>query len=142
MRIAVFVITACSLIAAPASSEDETIATPLGNPAYSDPAAPWKTVSDAKNEAVLEQFRGVQLPSQDDESCQDRITKARELFGQSPLLKRDPASPDKPHLIYAVDRRQDGCSVIVMKGAPDDIRPLPSPMTGAPLLLPADAAEE
>lgn len=73
--------------------------------------------------------------------CRDRITKARELLGQPPLLDREPASPANPHMIYAVDRRQDGCSVMVMKGNPSDIRQLPLPMEGNPL-MPAQGDEE
>lgn len=76
------------------------------------------------------------------EDCRDRISKARELFGKSPLLNREPASPDKPYLIYAVDRRQDGCSVMVMKGDPDDIRPLPLPSDRPILMIPAESVEE
>ncbi|MGB3711086.1 MAG: hypothetical protein WA985_05305 [Erythrobacter sp.] len=59
------------------------------------------------------------------ESCRDRISQAREASGQPPLLRREPASPENPLAIYAVDRTQDGCSVVVMMGEPEDIRPVP-----------------
>ncbi|AOL23568.1 hypothetical protein Ga0102493_112556 [Erythrobacter litoralis] len=63
--------------------------------------------------------------SPDREACRDRIEHARRASGQPPLLRRGPATPDDPVLIYAVDRRQDGCAVMVVKGDPQDIRPLP-----------------
>ena len=71
-----------------------------------------------------------------DAECRDRITHAREAAGKPPLLERGPASPDKPYLIYAVDRRQDGCAVMVMKGDPADIRPLPARPDGAARIIP------
>ncbi|MBU2588209.1 MAG: hypothetical protein KJ872_08860 [Alphaproteobacteria bacterium] len=69
--------------------------------------------------------------------CRDRISQARQDAGKPPLLDREPASPDKPYHIYAVDRRQDGCAVMVMKGDPADIRPLPVAPDGPLLLIPA-----
>jgi hypothetical protein len=71
-----------------------------------------------------------------DAECRDRITHAREAAGKPPLLEREPASPDRPYLIYAVDRRQDGCAVMVMKGDPADIRPLPVRPDGAARIIP------
>ena len=114
----------------------------LDNPAYADPAKKWETIDDAgavgsapaelksDEESLLEQLRS--------EGCRDTINKARVQLGQPPLLDREPATPDKPHYIYAVDRREGGCSVMVMKGSPGDIRPLPAPMEG-PLKIPAEA---
>ena len=67
--------------------------------------------------------------------CRDRVMSAREDAGLSPLLNREPASPEKPYAIYAVDRRQEGCSVMLMMGTRDDIRPLPGPAEGSPFLL-------
>lgn len=63
----------------------------------------------------------------DREQCRDTITLAREAAGQPPLLDRRPASAENPYLIYAVDKRVDGCAVMVMKGNAADIRPLPAP---------------
>lgn len=92
----------------------------------------------AKGQIMIDE-RSLISPSRAE--CQDRITKARELLGEPPLFDREPASPANPHLIYAVDRRQDGCSVMVMKGNPSDIRQLPLPMDGNPL-MPAKGVEE
>jgi hypothetical protein len=71
------------------------------------------------------------------EHCRDRITHAREASGLPPLMDRGPASADNPYLIYAVDKRVDGCAVMVMKGNVKDIRPLPPRPEGPVLLLPA-----
>lgn len=111
----------------------------LDNPAYTEPAEKWDSL-----EEVMAR-RGVLPPppmTDDAESCSDTIHEAREASGQAPLLEREPASPDKPHAIYAVDRRQDGCSVMVMMGDPDDIRPLPLPAESPQQVIPADAAPD
>ncbi|WP_152553425.1 hypothetical protein [Erythrobacter longus] len=71
------------------------------------------------------------------EKCRDHISQARKAIGQSPLLEREPASPEKPYAIYAVHREQDGCSVMVMMGSQGDIQPLPSADPNGPYLLPA-----
>ncbi len=60
----------------------------------------------------------------DDAQCRDRIHMVREERGL-PKLERETADPDKPVMIWAVDRREHGCAVMVVKGNPDDIRPLP-----------------
>ncbi len=56
--------------------------------------------------------------------CRDRIIEAREERGL-PALRRETASPDEPLFIAAVDKRIDGCSVLVMRNNTSDIRPLP-----------------
>ena len=72
-----------------------------------------------------------------DDRCRDVISQARQEAGKPPLLEREPASPDRPYHIYAVDRRQDGCAVMVMKGDPADIRSLPARPEEPMLLMPA-----
>lgn len=59
------------------------------------------------------------------EQCRDRITQARDAAGKPPLLDRGPASPDRPYHIYAVDKRIDGCAVMMMHGDVNDVRPIP-----------------
>ena len=71
------------------------------------------------------------------EFCRERITHARETSGQPPLKDRGPASADNPYLIHAVDKRIDGCAVMVMMGDAKDIRPLPAKPEGPVLLIPA-----
>ena len=56
--------------------------------------------------------------------CRDRIIQARQERGLPPL-RRETATPDEPLFIAAVDKRIDGCSVLVMRNNTSDIRPLP-----------------
>ena len=109
--------------------------TSLDNPAYTYPPERWETLEDAMEaarEAGIVVPQGVRIGDPDEAGCRDRIHDAREASGQpplpdpdqgeldtlpaQPLLERQPASPDRPQAIYAVDRRQDGCSVMVMMG--------------------------
>lgn len=77
-------------------------------PSYRTPAVPWNSYEDAQAEDTV---------------CQDRIFRAREESGQPPL--GDSPTEADPLMIWAVDRREDGCAVLVAKGDPDDIRPIP-----------------
>ena len=70
------------------------------------------------------------------ENCRDRIELVREERGL-PKLERDSASPDEALLIAAVDKRVDGCSVMVMRHDTSDIRPLPEFEDGPSQLMPA-----
>ena len=56
--------------------------------------------------------------------CGDRIQLVREANGY-PRIENLPASPDRPYMIAAVDKRVDGCAVMQMHGDASDIRPLP-----------------
>lgn len=114
------------------SGTAEAIVLPLDNPAYLRTPAQARLIERAQNENAP-----TAVPS--DAECRDRITQAREAAGKPPLLDREPASPDKPYHIYAVDRRQDGCAVMVMKGDPADIRPLPAAPDGPMLVMPAQS---
>lgn len=93
----------------------------LDMPSYEEPVRPWRDIEDA-------------IPSP--EECRDRIYQARAAAGQ-PELEGETADPDEPLLIWAVDRREQGCSVLVVKGDPEDIRPVPRPPEDAPRLIPA-----
>ena len=57
--------------------------------------------------------------------CRDRIHEVRRELGQ-PALDRE-APSQEPLFIAAVDKRIDGCSVMVMRNDTSDIRPLPAP---------------
>ena len=59
-------------------------------------------------------------------ACRDRIELVRQERGL-PKLQRDTARPDEPLFIAAVDKRIDGCSVMVMRNDTADVRPLPAP---------------
>ena len=67
--------------------------------------------------------------------CRDRIELVRQERGL-PTLQRDTASPDEPLLIAAVDKRIDGCSVMVMRNNTSDVRPIPE-ADGVGRLMPA-----
>ena len=156
MRIFVLPVSAIALVGA-----NEPPANQLDNPAYSTPPERWETLDDAVEDAREAGFvvpDGVRLGDPEDYECRDRIHDAREASGQpplpelapqgpealpgTPLLDRQPASPDRPQAIYAVDRRQDGCSVMVMMGDPDDIRPLPLPADRFARMIPAEDAAQ
>jgi hypothetical protein len=67
--------------------------------------------------------------------CRDRIHMVRQERGL-PTLQRDTASPDEPLFIAAVDKRIDGCSVMVMRSDLSDVRPLPA-IAGPGRMIPA-----
>lgn len=111
----------------------------LDNPAYSDPARKWTSIDDATGAPVIsEETRELLEKLRNQRKCSDTISKARAEAGL-PMTQREPASPDKPYLVYAVDRREDGCSVMVMKGDTDDIRQLPKPIDGPAGIIPAES---
>jgi hypothetical protein len=93
--------------------------TPLDQPSYEEPARAWTSIEDARPSA---------------EECRQRIQHVRDQTGK-PTLDRSPASPDKPMLMYAVDQKLDGCSVIVPVSDPSDLRQAPEPRP--PELIPA-----
>ena len=93
----------------------------LDMPAYEEPASRWETIEEA---------------TAGDENCRDRIHQVRKENGQ-PEIEEDTGEPDEAMHIAAVDHRIDGCSVLVMRGNTDDIRPLPKP-AGEPKLVPAE----
>jgi hypothetical protein len=77
-----------------------------------------------------------ELPVTSPADCRDRIERVRDELGQ-PGLEREPASPERPFLIAAVDKRIDGCAVMQMKGDVNDLRPLPEAPSGPPRIQPA-----
>ncbi|MXO59667.1 hypothetical protein GRI89_08955 [Altererythrobacter salegens] len=76
------------------------------------------------------------LPEKADTVCRDRIEQVRTERGL-PKLQRETAQPEEPYFIAAVDKRVDGCSVMVMRNNTIDIRPLPKFDPKAPLVQPA-----
>ncbi|MXP42813.1 hypothetical protein GRI75_14295 [Altererythrobacter soli] len=70
------------------------------------------------------------------ENCRGRIERVRQERGL-PQLRRDSASPEEPLLIAAVDKRIDGCAVLVMRHDAGDIRPLPPFQDGPARRMPA-----
>lgn len=121
------------------SADPGTQVQSLDNPAYSEPSERWESLEDALPDGEIPPIRGVTLDEITQADCRDRIEEAREVSGQTPLLQREAASPSDPQMIYAVDRRQEGCSVMVMMGSHEDIRPLPKRMDEPAQVIPADA---
>jgi len=66
--------------------------------------------------------------------CRDRIQQVRRELGK-PVLDRDNTPPQAPLFIAAVDKRIDGCSVMVMRNDTSDFRPLPA--EGEARMMPA-----
>lgn len=66
--------------------------------------------------------------------CTDTIQHVREQRGLPPIERRA-ADPDEPILFKAVDHNVGGCDVLLVGDG--DIRPLPEPREGEPLLRPA-----
>ena len=114
------------------------IALPLAALALIGAAEAAPPVAVAGPEASIRELRPF---SRSDEQCRDRINLARDSAGKRPLLDREPASPDKPHRIYAVDKRIDGCAVMVMHGDVSDVRPLPARSEGVLRLMPAKTGQ-
>ena len=130
MRKILIAFSTVAFVSLTAAAEPGSPALGLDNPAYADPAKKWDTIDEAV--ATLPEV------TIDLGACRDMINKARIEAGQMPLFDRETASPDTPQMIYAVDRREGGCSVMVMKGDMNDIRPLPTPPATGAQLIPAE----
>lgn len=107
-----------TLLAVPLLASATPPAAIVSLPSYEGPARPWPNLQDTEAKKY----------------CRERIQQARAAAGQ-PRLDRSPASADKPILHYAVDRRIDGCGVLVPVGDPAGMLPPPEP--GPPVVLPA-----
>lgn len=93
----------------------------LDQPGYAVPVKPWSDIEQPSREL----------------ECRERIRQARAAAGEPPIEPRT-ASPEKPILHYAVDRKVDGCGVLVAVGDPAGMIPPPKP--GPPILYrPAQA---
>jgi hypothetical protein len=57
-------------------------------------------------------------------NCRGRLETVRQERGLPKLDRKDTGTSD-PLLILAVDRRMDGCEVLVMRNNANDVRPLP-----------------
>ena len=69
--------------------------------------------------ANSEEPRSAMLELQPDfpstERCRNRNLPAGDNPSRQPRLERGPATPEMGQVIYAVDRRVDGCSVVLVK---------------------------
>lgn len=81
-------------------------------------------------------------------NCRDRMERAQDeepsvTLPSFPLFQRAPDTPDNsPLAIYAVDRRENGCGVMVVMGNPEDVRPLPKLDADDHRLMPAEGDRE
>ena len=113
--VASIVLLSASLSAAGFAPERMPLA---GQPSYEEPARAWSSIEEPAAR----------------QRCRDRIEQARAASGK-PKLERDATHPDEPLMMYAVDRRVDGCGVLVPVADPSDIRQAPAPRT--PQIIPA-----
>ena len=120
-------ISAALALAGATEQETGMVAAPFfDNPAYVAPTGPWKIVPTTDFDEA--------------KKCADTIREARDSAGL-PALDRRTAAPEKPELIWAVDHRRDGCGVLVMRGYPHDIRPIPQPADDV-TIIPAGWGEQ
>ena len=113
MRIMVLSLAAVSLLA-------------IGSAAsVAEPSSPHNGSSDTAHspDARHEDGNLQELPSTG-EDCTQQTARTSQPSDQRPQFRREPAPAEKPLAIYAVDRREDGCPMIVMLGNPDDVRPM------------------
>jgi hypothetical protein len=71
--------------------------------------------------------------------CRDGNLPAGENPNSQPRFERGPASPDMSQIIYAVDWRVDGCSVILTKYGIGDVRRL---LWQSDAILPASPSDQ
>ena len=67
------------------------------------------------DEAPLAALRELRPDFQAGNKCSDNKLPTADNPGQQPRFERGPATADMGQLIYAVDRRIDGCSVVLVK---------------------------
>lgn len=115
--------TMAALAVAPALAAHDATPDPdsLDMPSYERPAEKWRDIEDP-----IEQAR-----------CKEQIRQARAEAGQ-PELQREPADPEDPLLVAAVDQTIAGCRVLVMRHDTSDIRPVPEPKAGPISIEPAN----
>ena len=81
--------------------------------------------------------------------CRDRLERVQDaeegLETSTPdplanlrLFRRQPNTPETPLAIYAVDRRENGCGVMVMMGDINDVRPVPMTNPSDYRVMPAE----
>lgn len=139
MRLIILPVAALAIIGAtdadgkgpPIQEPTGIVILPLDNPSY---------VRTPEQARLIEHAQAQTPPTEG--QCRDRITKARAASGKENLPAAEPASPDKPYHIHAVDQRIPGCAVMVMKGDAKDIRPLPIPAEGPAVVVPAAEPSE
>jgi len=77
----------------------------------SDVPPPPPQTSDAQPRATMREWRPEDFRSGN--TCRDSNLPAADNSTRQPRLERGPATADMGQYIYAVDRRIDGCSVVL-----------------------------
>ena len=152
MRGHVLYLLGLPLFTSPALADHDPTHEPLSlnNPAYSDPAGQWTTIEDADLEDAGPVISEGSVVKNDQlyrvrragSTCRDEIVQADTEDFADLRIERELASPDRPYLIYAVDRREGGCSLMLMKDAFKATRPLPLPMDGHARIIPAETGQD
>ena len=152
MRAVMMPVLAFALVGA---ADEAPVEAPKPNEAQETDAAPLLKEYQDKLEALkkrnlaAEIAQGSVLKGLKPSNCLDRFERAENeseklaLITPGPLLRRGPNNPETPPLaIYAVDRREDNCAVMVMMGDPEEVRPLPKLGAEDHRLMPADGERE
>lgn len=135
-------LSGAAVLACPAALADAppSEAMPFDNPAYQKPATPWVDLDDALGDGLLTAEERERLKVLRQSACSDAMTQA-EGYDLTPLIEPATGASDDAHLIYAVDLREGGCSLMMMANRPGDVRPLPE-ADGPPQLQPAENAND
>ncbi|WP_086607533.1 hypothetical protein [Erythrobacter donghaensis] len=97
------------------------------------PPAPAQPLDEPPVATIRELRSGFQTGQR----CPDSNLPTGDNPGRQPRFERGPATADMGQMIYAVDRRIDGCSVVLVKGG----GPAPTPPLGRIQLSPEQMAE-
>ncbi|UVI38840.1 hypothetical protein [Qipengyuania spongiae] len=104
---------AVGLSASPGSTHERAFTPPalFDQPAYERPATNWRDIDDAGPQS---------------KKCADTIRRVRAENGLPEIHNGNERSVD-PLFVKAVEKRIDGCPVLVMAHDTDDLRPGPEP---------------
>ena len=109
--------------AVPASANPPQAPAAFDNPAYVTPESEWKSLEDA-NGVCRDQLRH----AASEEAAETQST-AKE--------QDDTTSPYDAEMIYAVDIREEGCSLMLVKDGDGTVRRLPDLEDAEPRKIPA-----
>ncbi len=96
----------------------QTAAVPPMMPSYQWPTVQWRNLDEAMDDL----FPPDQVSASAE--CRDRLHKAGVANETPPSSTLEIEEPEAL-MLWAVDKRIDGCSVMVVKDNPDDVRPIP-----------------
>jgi hypothetical protein len=97
----------------------QPIILPLATLALMGAADQPATPPPADEQVAFPEFTSFAPPGK---RCPDGALPTNEQQARQPRFEREPATPGQGQIIYAVDRRIEGCSVILVKSGPNAIR--------------------